>query len=60
MKQIQYISIIYFSNYFIITTSEFDKLKTENFAARIAQANLVTMTDSDAKQISLNKNINSN
>ena len=28
-----------------ITPSEFNKLTTENFAARLAQANLVTKTD---------------
>ena len=30
-----------------IAASEFDKLTTENFAARLAQANLVTKTDFD-------------
>ena len=43
-----------------ITTSEFNKLTTENFAARLAQANLVTKTDFDTKLTSLNKKINSN
>ena len=38
-----------------ITTSEFNKLTTENFAARLAQANLVTKADFDAKLTSLNK-----
>ena len=33
---------------------------TENFAARLAQANLVTKIDFDTKLISLNKKINSN
>ena len=43
-----------------ITTSEFNKLRTEDFAARLAQANLVAKTDFDTKLISLNKKINSN
>ena len=38
-----------------ITTSELNKLKTENFAVRLARVNLVTMADFDAKLISLNK-----
>ena len=37
-----------------ITTSEVNKLAAENFAARLAQANLVTKTDFDAKLRSLN------
>ena len=37
------------------TTSEFIKLTTENFKARLAQANLITKTDFDAKFIILNK-----
>ena len=40
-----------------ITTSEFNHLPTENFAARLAQANLVTKIDFDAELISLNKKI---
>ena len=32
-----------------ITTSKFNKLITENFAARLAQANLVTKTDFGTK-----------
>ena len=36
-----------------ITTSEFNKLTTENFKARLAQANLVTKADFDAKLTSL-------
>ena len=43
-----------------ITTSEFNTLTTENFKARLAQANLVTKTDFDAKLTSLNKKITSN
>ena len=43
-----------------ITTSEFNKLTKENFAAILAQVNLVTKTDFDAKLISLNKKIDSN
>ena len=43
-----------------ITTSEFNKLTTENFAARLEQAHLVAKTDFDAKSTSLNKKIKSN
>ena len=32
-----------------ITTPEFNKLTTENFAGRLAQANLITKTDFDGK-----------
>ena len=42
-----------------ITTPEFNKLTAENFAARLAQANLVTKTDFDNKLSSLNKKITS-
>ena len=41
-----------------ITTPEFNKLTTENFAARLAQANLATKTDFDNKLINLNKKKN--
>ena len=43
-----------------IKTSEFDKLTAKSFAARLAEANLVTKTDFDAKLKIVNKNINSN
>ena len=43
-----------------IITSEFNKLTTENFKARLAQATLIRKTDFDAKLNSLNKKINSN
>ena len=43
-----------------ITTQEFTKLTTENFNARLAQANLITKTDFDAKLQSLRKRITSN
>ena len=43
-----------------ITTLEFNKLTAENFAARLAQANLITKTDFDAKLSSLNRKITSN
>ena len=43
-----------------ITTPEFNELTAENFAARLAQANLVTKTDFVNKLRSLNKKINSN
>ena len=38
-----------------ITTEEFNKLTTENFNARLAQVNLITKTDFDAKLQSLSK-----
>ena len=37
-----------------ITTSEFNKLTTQNFATRLSQANLVTRTDFDTKLTNLN------
>ena len=40
-----------------ITTLEFNKLTAENFAARLALANLVTKTDFDDKLINLNKKL---
>ena len=43
-----------------ITTPEFNILAARVFNARLAQANLVTKTDFDAKLHSLNKKINSN
>ena len=43
-----------------ITTPEFNKLTTENFKARLKQADLVTKTDSDNKLESLSKRITSN
>ena len=43
-----------------ITTPEFNKLTAENFAARLAQANLVTKADFHNKLMSLNRKINSN
>ena len=43
-----------------VTTPEFNKLTTENFKARLAQANLVTKTDFDTKLQSINKKITSN
>ena len=42
-----------------ITTPEFIKLTAENFAARLAQANLITKTDFDNRLRSLNRKINS-
>ena len=39
------------------TTSEFNKLTTETFKARLAQANLVRKTDFDAKLKCLNKKL---
>ena len=43
-----------------ITTPEFNKLTEENFAARLAEANLVTKIDFDDKLIKLNRKITSN
>ena len=43
-----------------IATPEFKKLTTENFNARLAQANLITKTDFDARLQSLSKRITSN
>ena len=43
-----------------ITTQEFNKLTTENFNARLVQANSIGKTDSDAKLQSLSKRITSN
>ena len=43
-----------------ITNPEFNKLAAENFAARLAQANLITKTDFDAKLSSFNREITSN
>ena len=43
-----------------ITTQEFNKLTAKTFAARLAQANLVTKSDFDDKLTNLNKEINSN
>ena len=43
-----------------ITTPEFNKLTTENFKARSAQANLVTKTDFDVKLQDISKRITSN
>ena len=43
-----------------IDTSEFNKLAVDIFNARIAQANLITKTDFDAKLSSLNRKITKN
>ena len=43
-----------------ITTSEFNKLATNVFNTRIAQANLIAKTDFDAKPSSLNRKITKN
>ena len=43
-----------------VTTPEFNKLTSKNFAARLKQADLVTKTDFDDKLKCLNRNINSN
>ena len=40
-----------------ITTPEFNKLATENFKARLAQANVVTKTDFDTKLQDISKRI---
>ena len=43
-----------------IDTSEFNKLAVDVFSARLAQANLITKTDFDAKLLGLNKKITQN
>ena len=43
-----------------ITTSEFNALAANVFNARLAQANVITKTDFDAKLSGLNKKITSN
>ena len=43
-----------------IATPEFNKLAADVFNARLAQANLITKTDFDAKLSSLNRNITAN
>ena len=43
-----------------VATSEFDTLAANIFNARLAQANLITKTDFDAKLSSLNRKINAN
>ena len=43
-----------------ITTSEFNKLTTENFQARLVQGNLVTKADLDDKLQNLNRKVTSN
>ena len=43
-----------------ITTPEFNKLTTENFRARLAQADLVKKTDFDTKLQDISKRITSN
>ena len=43
-----------------ITTSEFNKLTTENINASLTKADLVAKADFDTKLKSLNKKINSN
>ena len=43
-----------------LTTPEFNTLAADLFNARLAQANLITKTDFDAKLSSLNRKITSN
>ena len=43
-----------------IDTQEFNKLAADVFNARLAQANLITKTDFDAKLSSLNRKITAN
>ena len=45
---------------YVFITSELNKLTTEILVARLAQANLVTKTDFNAKLIDFNKRIDSN
>ena len=49
-----------FDNSKYITSQEFNKLRTENFAARLKQAHLVEKTDFDDKLISFNRRITLN
>ena len=42
------------NHYKYITTSEFNRLTTENFKARLAQANLITKADLDTELKKLN------
>ena len=42
-----------------VTTPEFNKLKTENFKARLAQASLLTKTDFDIKLQDISKRVTS-
>ena len=42
-----------------VSTPEFNKLTTENFKARLAQADLVTKTDFDTKLQDISKKITS-
>ena len=48
------------NNHKYITTPEFNKLAADVFNARLAQANLITKTDFDAKLLSLNRKITAN
>ena len=43
-----------------IDTLEFNKLATDDFDVRLAQANLITKTDFDAKLLNLNRRITQN
>ena len=43
-----------------VTTREFNNLTAQNFAARLAQANLVRNNDFNTRLVSLNKKINLN
>ena len=49
-----------FDNSKYITSQEFNKLRTENFVARLKQADLVEKTDFDDKLISFNRRITLN
>ena len=40
-----------------ITTSEFNKLKEENFAARLRHVNLISKTDFDNKLTNFNRKV---
>ena len=44
----------------ILKSPEFNKLTAENFAARLAEANLTTKTDFDAKLSNFNSKLTSN
>ena len=49
--------VTYYDHDKYITISEFNKLREEYFAERLAQVNLVTKTDFDTESISLNRKL---
>ena len=57
INKIEKENIIDHSHFKYITTPEFNKLTAENFAARLAQANLVPKTDFNNELINLNRKL---